>query len=105
MELGLEYQIGGDRSSGIPKESTDVVRFHACTAIADSVLESGVDCFIGLRFSLICHSTYINSIYVTYLQKYEILLPLDGAGRFGGNVVDDAVDAADLADDAAGYFG
>src|SRR5712671_6173219 len=30
------------------------------------------------------------------------LFPLDGAGGFGGHVIDDAVDAADLVDDACG---
>ena len=33
------------------------------------------------------------------------LFPLDGAGGLGGHVVDDAVDAADLVDDARGGLG
>ena len=37
------------------------------------------------------------------LKKWlRTLLPLDCAGRFAGNVVDDAVDAVDFVDDAAG---
>jgi hypothetical protein len=32
----------------------------------------------------------------------SVLLPLDGAGGFGRDVVDDAVDASDFVDDAAG---
>jgi len=32
------------------------------------------------------------------------LFPLDGAGGLGGNIVDDAVDALDLVDDAVGVW-
>jgi len=34
----------------------------------------------------------------------EDLFPLDGAGGFGTDVVDDAVDAFDFVDDAVGNF-
>ena len=36
--------------------------------------------------------------------RFSWLFPLDGAGGFAGDVVDDAVDAADFADDTAGDF-
>ena len=34
--------------------------------------------------------------------KAEELLPLDGAGRFAGDVIADTIDAVDFVDDAAG---
>ena len=33
------------------------------------------------------------------------LLPLNGGGRLGGDIVDDSVDAADLVDDSVGDVG
>ena len=33
------------------------------------------------------------------------LFPFDSCGRFAGNVIDDAVDAADFVDDSIGYYG
>ena len=43
-------------------------------------------------------------IYNTFIrfQRGIVLFPLDGAGGFRGEVVEDAVDAGDLSDDALG---
>ena len=36
------------------------------------------------------------------LESHMVLLPLDGSGGLGGQVIEDAVDALDLGDDTAG---
>ncbi len=39
------------------------------------------------------------------IQRLEALLPFNGTGRLGGDIINNAVDAFDFVDDASGSFG
>lgn len=52
--------------------------------------------------SIITDFKFSKSLILCGFREFCLLLPLDGCGRLGGDVVDDAVDVADLVDDARG---
>ena len=58
-------------------------------------------CFGGKAIFKGLESQYIDTA-ISYTTRTKGLFPLNGAGRFGGDVVDHAVDALDLVDDAVG---
>jgi len=60
-------------------------------------------CFGGKAIFKGLESQYIDTA-ISYTTRTKGLFPLYGAGRFGGDVVDDAVDALDLVDDAVGVW-
>src|SRR5689334_16815308 len=75
----------------------------SCTSVRVSSPSVGTVVHFGNPAGFSTHSrNKISGTTSARLSSPAALLPLDRAGGFGGDVVDDAVDAAHLVDDAGG---
>ena len=91
----------------LPEQKTENIKNPSC--LNRSVQTGGISScviIVEILFTVskqyqFCFEMPLLQVF-TYKSRGLYLFPLDGGGGFAGDIVDDAVDAADFVDDAGG---